>query len=390
MTSEIASVPINRDIFRTARERLAISRGELAQLVQTSLGAHRSREIDEGLVGEWEAGASFPSVSEAEAIADACVIDYLDLFRAALPDDPLMDFRGPPGGGAPRLSRPTRERLAIFQRLYELNRRLSSELETGEDVSIPTFEETTVETDVEAVGSRLREVLDVTNEVQRAWSDDKAALSEWAARTEALGVSVFAIGTDVADIRGASLWEQGSPPAILLNSSDTPTAQSFTLMHELSHLMTLRGSGGRLCNPYEQSTRRTEQIANGLAAETLVPAEWLRAEVGDAPTGLTYREWPQAERSRLRDTFNVSNQVLGIRLKDLGLATDSGYVQFWRLPGGQGRGRRLPRWLSFRRYMGGQTTAWLRRALAEDAMSAVEVARLLCLKAAEVERIAAA
>ena len=65
---------------------------------------------------------------------------------------------------------------------------------------------------------------------------------------------------------------------------------------------------------------------NEIAAEALVPADWVKRETADAPKGIPFKAWPLGDRQRLRGTFNVSNQMLGIRLTELGITPSSGYA----------------------------------------------------------------
>lgn len=389
VASEVGSVSVNPEVVRAARERAALTRPDVASLVAHALERYGVRPIDADLVAAWETGRERPTVAEAEAIADACVIDYAALFAESLAPDPRRDFRGPPGGGAPILPRETRVRLSRFDRLYELSSRLALELGLAEEVNLPVLSESQVEQDIHGAAMELRDALLVTQGIQQGWDSDTEALKEWRQRTEELGVAVFAFALNVGDVRGASLWQQHAPPAVLLNSSDSIPAQTFTLIHELGHLM-VHGVGGSLCDPSQRNVGRRERLANQLAAEVLVPEDWLRSEVAEIPEGLSYREWPQRERTRLRDIFNVSNAVIGIRLEDIGLVEDSGYRPFWNSPGGQPRGRARPRWALYRSYMGDQTAARIGAALSSEVLTPAEIARPLRLKASEVERIAAA
>lgn len=96
-----------------------------------------------------------------------------------------------------------------------------------------------------------------------------------------VGIKVLAqpIGPHLS---GASVYSQRFGPAILLNSSNTPERQTFTLAHEYFHLLTrgrVSDSKGaqpvHLCEPPKPGVSRDagEELANQFAAQLLVPPQ---------------------------------------------------------------------------------------------------------------------
>jgi Zn-dependent peptidase ImmA (M78 family) len=83
-------------------------------------------------------------------------------------------------------------------------------------------------------------------------------------------------------LSGASVQSERFGPAILLNSTNTPQRQIFTLAHEYFHLLTrgrVKGSKGaqpvHLCEPPKPGVSRDagEELANQFAAQLLVPPQ---------------------------------------------------------------------------------------------------------------------
>ncbi len=92
-------------------------------------------------------------------------------------------------------------------------------------------------------------------------------------------------------------------PMIVVNAGHPGERQRFTLAHELGHL---------LLRPVDSAD--AEKLCNRFAGAFLVPAEPLRAEVGDARTHVSL-----GELVRLKALLLVSMQCLVYRMRDLGI-----------------------------------------------------------------------
>jgi len=96
-------------------------------------------------------------------------------------------------------------------------------------------------------------------------------------KIEALGVLVMrnsVVGNNVHrrldrnELRGFAISDDRAP-VIFINTTDTPQAQIFTLLHEFAHLL-LGESGVSDLSPH--NPRKIERACNRLAAEFLVPS----------------------------------------------------------------------------------------------------------------------
>jgi Zn-dependent peptidase ImmA (M78 family) len=176
------------------------------------------------------------------------------------------------------------------------------------------------------VAARVRLLLSIPLERQRAWSGAYEALNGWRAAIEAQGVLVFqASGVDLREMRGFSIAEDPLP-AIVLNVRDTPNGRVFTLLHEFCHLLLRRGG---VCDLAEQGARapeddRVEVFCNAVAAETLIPAASLLLHAVVQRYGAE-PDWKEEELRLLARDFSVSREVVLRRLLDGGRTTRAFY-----------------------------------------------------------------
>lgn len=79
-----------------------------------------------------------------------------------------------------------------------------------------------------------------------SWENNWVALKGWRQYLENEGIFVFQIIMPKDEIRGFSLIRENYPPAIIINSKDSPNGRIFTLFHEYGHFL-LNKSG--VCIP---------------------------------------------------------------------------------------------------------------------------------------------
>ena len=380
-----AGVIVNPAVLKAARYRVGLSREGVAERASERILRHQAdARLTARDVAALEQGERLPTVLEAEALATVCLVGYLDLFSESLPPPPLRDFRKPVGSSS-RLSYEAHKRIDLFDRLYEVARRVTSRLSHGEPVGLPAAGPGPLETsDIVSLAAATRAALGIGAEEQSNWEGEKEALAAWTNAVERLGVSVFRISMPIDEIRGMSRWESGGPQVVVLNSSDSPMGQVFTLHHEIGHLVLSTGSGS-LCDPQAPARHDEERKTNAFASEVLVPAATLRAAIPAMALPPSYRDWPRGVRRDLQRRFCVSGAVVGIRLEGLGLVNDSGYRPFWRTRTGQARGGGLATHERYRTLFGDQATRLVKQALRDESIRIPEIARILGLKASHVE-----
>ena len=392
VTEDPAQVRLNAALLREARERANLAIQEAVGRLNKLLKRERSEPITDEQLRSWEQGDGSPSLVEAEQLAKAYFVSFVTLFQPELPPANVTDFRlGPEKGRRAPLSYETREKLNRFSaRLYLVAKRISVELGISEEVSIPEahLDDLRSAYDIEALATRVRASLGISDELQLSWESDTEAFTTWRDKVEGTGAFVFSFYMPVDECRGASKWEAGGPPAILVNSGDATTAQLFTLLHEFAHLMLAdRERNLTLCDPSEPAmAAREERVANRFAAAVLLPRELLDKVLPHSRPS-NFARWPQSERRRIRGLLNVSQAAIAIRLVELELIGEAGMQSFWRRPSGFARGKNIPVWRRYRQYLGARATRLARHAVEGEAITTAELSRVLDIKVRDVEAL---
>lgn len=140
-------------------------------------------------------------------------------------------------------------------------------------------------------------------------------------RIEQTGISVVVNGVvndnthrplKTEEFRGFVLSD-AIAPLIFINGKDAKSAQIFTLIHELSHLAySQTGVSNPSDNP-ESPESKVEHFCNSVAAEFLVPENWLRKEFSISDSNL------YDKISHIARQAKVSFLVVARRVKDVGL-----------------------------------------------------------------------
>lgn len=309
---------IRPELVRWARESAGFSPDESADRLK----------IDRELYAGWEDGSEAPSIPQLRNLAE---LFKRPLAVFYLPEPPqgfqvMRDLRRLPGVGFRRF--PPELQLEIRQ----ASERRELAIELAEDIGeeIPTFNLTaSIKENTEEVGQRIREALDIRTDTQRVWRDGegRASLNGWRARIEGLGVLVFQttkVSSETAS--GFAMWHK-QLPVIAVNKKDTPTRRTFSLLHELAHLM-VRVSGVSeletdVARPAEDQV--IEVFCNSVAAAALMPASDFALDPRIASMGGTSVKWSDTTIADVARSFGTSREAVVRRLLELGLTTDHFY-----------------------------------------------------------------
>jgi Zn-dependent peptidase ImmA (M78 family)/transcriptional regulator with XRE-family HTH domain len=265
----------------------------------------------------WEENnAEKPSMSQLRRLARIFKRPISDFFLPRPMQEPEIphDFRRLPDDGLHAYSPALRHEIRLAYRRRTLAIDLAQELE----VTVPVFAAkgtAAVTEDAEAVGTRVRELLRVTDHEQVQWRDPRAGYNVWRQKIEALGVLVFQVTTvEKAQMLGFSLIFDRLP-VVAINRKLKPNGRTFTMLHEFAHL--LLGEGG-ICDIDEDVLRRPHEQAmevfcNHVAGAALVPMAALlghRLVAGvRAP-----QDWADEILDTLARDFSVSHEVVLRRL----------------------------------------------------------------------------
>lgn len=271
-------------------------------------------------LSEWLTGEKAPTIKQLEAFAKSVNVPFGYLFLENIPEEsvPFPVFRGEAGQN-------DHFDLNVYDTVNAVQRRQNwlEDYLTENGIETCNFVGCiTLQTPVEESVGKLREALGLETRWTFGLATTEAAVAQMTQALEYAGVFVTYNGVvgnnthrplKVSECRGFALVNQVAP-YIFINSSDAPTAQLFTLIHEASHLM-LGVSAGH-AGTDTLSHDATERYCDMVAAEFWVPAIELRTV------------W----NGNLKDTarkFRVSELVVARRAHDLFLMPDKDYHAFW-------------------------------------------------------------
>jgi Zn-dependent peptidase ImmA (M78 family) len=173
------------------------------------------------------------------------------------------------------------------------------------------------------LAASVREYLQTTLQEQFSWSSAEDAFKHWRRAVEAAGVFVFKRALKQKGISGFCLHDE-TFPLVVVNNSTAHAKQSFTLFHELCHLLFAVGGitkdDDRFVVSMAGVDREIEVACNHFAAEVLVPS-------GSFP-------WNELRARGLDDAveaiagqYRVSREVILRRLLDAGEVDEAAYEE---------------------------------------------------------------
>ena len=251
-----------------------------------------------------------------------------------------------------------------------------------------------------AVLAALRSTLDTQVSEFYARSNPDSAFDLLREKVEDKGVFVLLRGDlgsyhtaiDAEAFRGFVIADEVAP-FIVINDNDARPAWSFTLLHELTHL--ILGQSGMSAGLSESDI---ERFCDSVAGEFLLPREELRLlEISDAPCSGSILERRVSEFARDR---NLSRRMVAYRAHRAGLIAGEAYHRLDGLFRGQWsveRDRRRqrnrgsgggPNYYVIRRHRVGRAlTGFVRRMLESGGLSTTKAAKILGVKPTQVGRM---
>lgn len=271
-------------------------------------------------LNRWMDNSKQPTIKQLENFAKSVNVPFGFLFLDTVPEEnvPFPVFRGEAG-------RHEHFDLNVYDTVNTVQRRQDwledylqeNEIDTCKIVGILTLRTPIAE----AVG-RLREALCLEPRWAFSLASSEAAIGKVTEMLESAGVFVAYNGVvgnntrrplKVSECRGFALVNKVAP-YIFVNSSDAPTAQLFTLIHEAVHLMIGVSAGHAAADTLSHDAH--EIYCDRVAAEFLVPIQELRAI------------WDGKIQNMAR-RFRVSELVVARRAHDCELLSNHDYRSFW-------------------------------------------------------------
>jgi len=313
---------INPALIAWARETAGFTPAEAATRLK----------IEEEQLVAWEdvAADDAPSISQLRKLAALFKRPLAVFYLSEAPKkfDVMRDLRRLPGTGLRRYS----PALQMEIRAANERRELALELVADLEQEIPKFALTATDReDPEVVGTRIRAALGVTRQLQSVWKDNdgRTGFNAWRHRIEDAGVLVFQTTRFLTEEASGFAIAANTLPVIAVNRKDVLTRRTFSLLHELAHLM-VRVSGVSDLETdanWPPEDQRIEVFCNHVAAAVLIPKDVLLAEPRVVEQGLRSANWNDAELSDLARQFNVSREALLRRLLTFERTTAEFYGQ---------------------------------------------------------------
>lgn len=308
-------VGISGIVLRWARERAGYSIDEAAEAT--------GRAPDE--LGAWEAGESAPTYRQLEKLAATYKRPVAVFFFPEPPSEPEVtsEFRTLPESDLERLEPDTRFAIRETRAYQESLRELTGGRNPAERVIAKDIR-ATLNTNVPTLVSRVREYLGVSLREQQNWSGGEGAFKAWRTTFEGVGVFVFKRSFKQKAISAFCLHDSEFP-LIMINNGTSFNRQTFSLFHELAHL--LYGVSGVTTEDTSYvarlrgNDRAIEVACNRFAAEFLVPREGFPLEQLRSADDL------EEEVARVARTYNVSREVILRRLMDEGAVDNEVYTR---------------------------------------------------------------
>ena len=307
--------------------RVAIQPAVLAWAIDRSRVPRNGLEKRFPKIGDWERGASSPTLRQAEDFASAThtPIGMLLLPEPPVETIPLPDFRTI--RDTP-LGRPSADLLDMIYMCEQRQEWYRDHVRFDGGEPVVFVGSARLSDDPAVVGAGMRELLGFgVTERGANWSEALRLLVEAAERAGVLMMVSGVVGSnshrvlDPKEFRGFALADSLAP-VIFVNGADTKAAQIFTIAHELAHLW-IGASGVSDADLAIEMNDGTEKWCNRAAAEFLVPSDTLLSEY---KPGRPLTE----ELQRLARQFKVSTLVVLRRLKDVGLLSAAAFRTEYR------------------------------------------------------------
>lgn len=286
-------------------------------------------------VEAWEGGTASPTYPQLEKLAYQVYKRPLAVFFLPEPPEetpPRKEFRTLPDADMRSLQRDTYLHIRRAH-AYQLALRELFDGQNPADRQIWKTVSLSSSKDIATQARAIREYLGITLETQIAWRTDEQALKAWRKCIEDCGVFVFKAAFKQKDISGFCLIDSALP-LVYLNNGTTKTRQTFSLLHELAHILFSVNGLSKFDSTYIERLptpeRETERFCNAVAAEVLIPESDFADQVKRFP--LNAEHATEEQFSALAGRYGVSREAVLRRLLDRGRVGRVFYEQrakFW-------------------------------------------------------------
>ena len=252
-----------------ARQRAGLSQKELATKLSVS-----TQKIQ-----LWETGEKAISMGQAKKLSKSALVPFGLLFADTPPEDqlPIPDFRAVNDN---LISKPSPELLEVIYDAQERQDWYKEYLLSENYDPLNFIGSVTTQTSPIKIAQKISNILNL--EQDEYWTGRKTweeTLSFLIQKTEDAGILVLRNGIvknnthkalDVQEFRGFILNDDIAP-LIFINGKDAKSAQMFTLIHEITHLLLGKSALIDAKMVADKHSPKVERFCNQVAAEFLTP-----------------------------------------------------------------------------------------------------------------------
>ncbi|WP_419878242.1 ImmA/IrrE family metallo-endopeptidase [Brevibacillus centrosporus] len=280
------------------------------------------KQLDEWLTGEKQ--PTFKQLEEFSA-ATATPLGYFFLNEPPIEKLPIPHYRTLEDGDSIQVSPDLIETLHIMQRRQDFMREYYEQY-VGTRLD---FVGSSKGSNVSEIANRILNLLDLKENWAYQHKTFQDALKYLIEKCEKKRIIIMQNGIvgnnthralNVSEFRGFVLVDDMAP-LIFINATDSKSAQIFTLIHEIAHIL-LGSSAVVEASPININDASIEKLCNEAAAEMLCPKDLFMYQwETHYPDGAVYET--------LSNIFKVSPIVIGRRAMDLRCLTKEEFFSFY-------------------------------------------------------------
>jgi Zn-dependent peptidase ImmA (M78 family) len=305
-------INVSHEVLVWARESIAMNRTQASE--STGISANRMIQL--------ESGEKLPTLEELKAFAKS----YKRTIATLLLDQPPNEKPLPTdrrtidskelGHFHEKSIMAVRKARALAQSFVELREEMG--------MPFPNFKlSASIQDNPNELAAKIRKLL-LLDEI-KVIEDVKLALDAYIEKIESIGIAVFQLSLTKDNLRGFAIVDDIVPIIGIKRGGEQPHSKTFTLFHELGHILLNEGA---LCDLSSNPKWEIEKWCNAFSAELLVPtSELLRMEVVTEYQKHGVKEWKLKDLVELGKNFHVGPLTILRRLFEQQLTTKTFYKE---------------------------------------------------------------
>jgi len=310
--ADIIHIEINHKLLVWARESIAMSKNQASE--RTGISASRLTQLEEG--------DRKPTLDELKELAKVYKRTLATLLLSEPPKEkPLpKDRRTVNSKDIGKFHEKTiiavRKARALAQSYVELREELG--------IQIPKFKITaSLKNNPKDIAKKVSELIHISE--VREISNINLALEAYIEKVESLGIAVFQLSLTQDNLRGLSIVDDIIPIIGIKRGQEAPHSKTFTLFHELGHIILNQGG---LCDLSLNTDIEIEKWCNSFSSGLLIPnEELLQSEIVNNQKISGNKIWNKLDLIKLGCFFHVGPLAILRSLLENKLTTPAFYKE---------------------------------------------------------------